>query len=93
MTHERQRHANHGSSRLHFVIDTGRAYETFRADYEQVAPPFSREDAIKVIEEGGDWDGSRARSDQKAVHRFVTIFTLDPSPVMQVAGDRGQSVM
>ena len=76
----------------HAVIDTGRSYEAFRAEYEQAVPHFDRLEAIGVVRSGTGWEAIKSLSAATATHGFVNFFTFDPSPVMALAGDTGRAV-
>jgi hypothetical protein len=76
----------------HVAIATGRAYDTFRAEYEKAVPSFDRLEAIGVVRSGTGWAGIRGLSDNTAVNGFVNFFTFDPSPVMKLNGNSGRGV-
>jgi hypothetical protein len=76
----------------HVAIATGRPYENFRAEYEKAVPAFDRLEAIGVVRSGTGWAGIRGLSANTAVNGFVSFFTFDPSPVMQLNGSTGRAV-
>lgn len=76
----------------HAIIETGRPYEEFRAQYEQAVPHFDRLEAIGVVLSSAGWEGIKSLSAATAVHGFVNFFIFDPSPVMALNGNRGRAV-
>jgi uncharacterized protein (DUF302 family) len=74
------------------TIDTGRPWAEFRADYEKAVPAFDRMEAIGAALSASGWEAIQRLSVATAVNGLVSFFTFDPSPVMAVNGNTGQTV-
>jgi hypothetical protein len=73
------------------VIATGTTFDESRRRYESAVPTIDFTELTAVIE-AGDLEGVRRYTAEHAPHSFVNFWTLDPTPMMRLAGHRARAV-
>jgi hypothetical protein len=69
------------------VIDTGAPFDESQRRYESAVPTIDFAELTEVIETG-NLETVRRYTAEHAPHSFVNFWTLDPTPMMRLAGHR-----
>ncbi|WP_059014360.1 hypothetical protein [Mycobacterium sp. M26] len=81
---------DHAMTRLN--IATGIPFERFRAAFESAVPAFNPEPYLADIRAGGTWDDVKSRVAASAPYDLLLYASIDATPMMNVAGHRGQAI-
>jgi hypothetical protein len=74
-----------------FVIDTDADFDDIRQRYESLVPTIDFAELTELIETG-DLVRVQEYTAEHAPHSFVNFWTLDPIPVMRLAGHSTRTI-
>jgi Domain of unknown function DUF302 len=74
-----------------FVIDTNETFDDVRQRYESLVPTIDFAELVEVIE-AGDLSRVQEYTADHAPHSFVNFWTLDPMPMMRLAGHQRRAI-
>jgi uncharacterized protein DUF302 len=74
-----------------FVIDSERTFDDVRLSYESLVPTIDFPELAEVIATG-DLSRVQQYTAEHAPHSFVNFWTLDPMPMMRLAGNQQRAI-
>src|SRR3954467_14802440 len=74
-----------------FVIDSERTFDDVRLSYESLVPTIDFTELAEVIATG-DLSRVQQYTAEHAPHSFVNFWTLDPMPMMHLAGNQQRAI-
>jgi hypothetical protein len=74
-----------------FVIDSERTFDDVRQRYESLVPTVDFAELVEVIATG-DLSRVQQYTAEHAPHSFVNFWTLDPMPMMRLAGNQQRAI-
>jgi len=74
-----------------FVINSERTFDDLRQNYESLVPTVDFAELVEVIATG-DLSQVEKYTAEHAPHSFVNFWTLDPMPMMRIAGNQQRAI-